>query len=117
MLLGLKTNIDILYESVEAIREQARSENFEDYEINLLLNQFLKQFLNPRQVKWILVDQPRELIQKKISENLDRYVQNDDKNLPELTQPEVTDHDETIQLKDTKRTTQDLNLKLKNDNA
>jgi hypothetical protein len=117
MLLGLKTNIDILYESVEAIREQARSENFEDYEINLLLNQFLKQFLNPRQVKWILVDQPRELIQKKISENLDRYVQNDDKNLPELTQPEVTDHDETIQLKDTKRTTQDLNLKLENDNA
>jgi hypothetical protein len=117
MLLGLKTNIDILYESVEAIREQARSENFEDYEIYLLLKQFLKQFLNPRQVKWILVDQPRELIQKKISENLDRYVQNDDKNLPELTQPEVTDHDETIQLKDTKRTTQDLNLKLKNDNA
>jgi hypothetical protein len=52
------------------------------------------------------------LIQKKISENLDRYVQNDDKNLPELTQPEVTDHDETIQ--DTKRTTQDLNLKLEN---
>jgi hypothetical protein len=88
-----------------------------DYEINLLLNQFLKQFLNPRQVKWILVDQPRELIQKKISENLDRYVQNDDKNLPELTQPEVTDHDETIQLKDTKRTTQDLNLKLEKDNA
>jgi hypothetical protein len=117
MLLGLKTNIDILYESVEAIREQARSENFEDYEIYLLLKQFLKQFLNPRQVKWILVDQPRELIQKKISENLDRYVQNDDKNLPELTQPEVTDHDETIQLKDTKRTTQDLNLKLENDNA
>jgi hypothetical protein len=29
MLLGLKTSIDILYESVEAIREQARSENFE----------------------------------------------------------------------------------------
>jgi hypothetical protein len=117
MLLGLKTNIDILYESVEAIREQARSENFEDYEINLLLNQFLKQFLNPRQVKWILVDQPRELIQKKISENLDSNVQNDDKNLPELTQPEVIDHDETIQLKDTKRTTQNLNLKLENDNA
>jgi hypothetical protein len=117
MLLDLKTNIFILYESVEAIREQARSENFEDYEINLLLNQFLKQFLNPRQVKWILVDQPRELIQKKISENLDSNVQNDDKNLPELTQPEVIDHDETIQLKDTKRTTQNLNLKLENDNA
>ena len=117
MLLGLKTNIDILYESVEAIREQARSENFEDYEIDLLLKQFLKQFLNPRQVKWILVDQPRELIQKKISENVDSNVQNDDKNLPELTQPEVIDHNETIQLKVTKRTTQDLNLKLENDNA
>ena len=117
MLLDLKTNIDVLFESVEAIREQARSENFEDYEIDLLLKQFLKQFLNPRQVKWILVDQPRELIQKKISENLDSNVQNDDKNLPELRQPEVIDHDETIQLKDTKRTTQDLNLKLENDNA
>lgn len=117
MLLDLKTNIVVLYESVEAIREQARSENFEDYEIDLLLKQFLKQFLNARQVKWILVDQPRELIQKKISENLDSNVQNDDKNLPELPQPEVIDHDETIQLKDTKRTTQDLNLKLENDNA
>ena len=117
MLLDLKTNIVILYESVEAIREQAHSENFEDYEIDLLLKQFLKQFLNARQVKWILVDQPRELIQKKISENLDSNVQNDDKNLPELPQPEVIDHDETIQLKDTKRTTQDLNLKLENDNA
>lgn len=117
MLLDLKTNIVVLYESVEAIREQARSENFEDYEIDLLLKQFLKQFLKPRQVKWILVDQPRELIQKKISENLDSNVQNDDKNLPELAQPEVIDHDETIQLKDTKRTTQDLNLKLENDNA
>jgi hypothetical protein len=81
----------------------------------LLLKQFLKQFLNRRQVKWILVDQPRELIQKKISENLDSNVQNVDKNLPELAQPEVTDHDETIQLKDKKHTTQDLNLKLEND--
>lgn len=117
MLLDLKTNIDVLFESVEAIREQARSENFEDYEIDLLLKQFLKQFLNPRQIKWILVDQPRELIQKKISENLDSNVQNDDKSLPELAQPEVIDHDETIQLKDKKHTTQDLNLKLENDNA
>lgn len=115
MLLDLKTNIDVLLESVEAIREQAHSENFEDYEIDLLLKQFLKQLLNPRQVKWILVDQPRELIQKKISENLDINVQNDDKNLPELPQPEVIDHDETIQLKDTKRTTQDLNLELENE--
>ena len=57
MLLDLKTNIVILYESVEAIREQAHSENFEDYEIDLLLKQFLKQFLNARQVKWILVDE------------------------------------------------------------
>lgn len=112
MLLDLKTNIDVLLESVKAIREQAHSENFEDYEIDLLLKQFLKQFLNPRQVKWILVDQPRELIQKKISENLDSNVQNDDKNLTELPQPEVIDHNETIQLEDTKLTTHDLKLKL-----
>jgi len=112
MLLNLKTNIDVIFESVEAIRQQAHSENFEDYEIDLLLKQFLKQFLNPRQVKWILVDQPRELDKKKISDNLDSNVQNDGKNLPELPQPEVIDHDETIQ--DTKRTTQDLNLKLEN---
>ena len=39
------------------------------------------------------------------------------KYLPELPQPEVINHDETIQLKDTKRTTEDLNLKLENDNA
>jgi hypothetical protein len=55
MLLNLKTNIDVIFESVEAIRQQAYSENFEDYEIDLLLKQFLKQFLNPRQVKWILL--------------------------------------------------------------
>jgi hypothetical protein len=79
MLLDLKTNIGVLHESVKAIREQAHSENFEDYEIDLLLKQFLKQFLNSRQVKWILVDQPRELDKKKISDNLDSNVQNDDK--------------------------------------
>jgi hypothetical protein len=56
----------------------------------------------------------RELKKKKISENLNSNVQNDDKNLPELPQPEVIDHDETIQLKDTKRSTQDLKLKLEN---
>jgi hypothetical protein len=55
MLLNLKTNIDVIFESVEAIRQQAHSKNFEDYEIDLLLKQFLKQFLNPRQVKWILL--------------------------------------------------------------
>jgi hypothetical protein len=52
------------------------------------------------------------LIKKNISEKIDSNVQNDGKNLPELPQPEVIDHDETIQ--DTKRTTQDLNLKLEN---
>jgi hypothetical protein len=114
MLLDLKTNIGVLHESVKAIREQAHSENFEDYEIDLLLKQFLKQFLNPRQVKWILVDQPRELDKKKISDNLDSNVQNDDKNLLELPQPEVIDHDETIQLEDTILTPQDLKLKLEN---
>jgi hypothetical protein len=114
MLLDLKTNIGVLHESVKAIREQAHSENFEDYEIDLLLKQFLKQFLNPRQVKWILVDQPRELDKKKISDNLDSNVQNDDKNLLKLPQPEVIDHDETIQLEDTILTPQDLKLKLEN---
>jgi hypothetical protein len=48
MILDLKTNIDVLFESVKEIREQAHSENFEDYEIYLLLKQFLKQFLKPR---------------------------------------------------------------------
>jgi hypothetical protein len=52
------------------------------------------------------------LIKKNISEKIDSNVQNDGKNLPELPQSEVIDHDETIQ--DTKRTTQDLNLKLEN---
>ena len=78
MPLDLKTNIDVLFESVKEIREQSHSENFEDYELDLLLKQFLKNF--PRQVKWILVDQPRELKKKKISENLNSNFQNDDKN-------------------------------------
>jgi hypothetical protein len=52
------------------------------------------------------------LIKKNISEKIDSNVQNDGKNLPELPPSEVIDHDETIQ--DTKRTTQDLNLKLEN---
>jgi hypothetical protein len=56
----------------------------------------------------------RDLKKKKISENLNSNVQNDDKNLPELPRPEVIDHDQMIQLKDTKRSTQDLKLKLEN---
>ena len=46
MPLDLKTNIDVLFESVKEIREQLHSENFEDYELDLLLKQSLKQFLN-----------------------------------------------------------------------
>ena len=41
MPLDLKTNIDVLFESVKEIREQSHSENLEDYELDLLLKQFL----------------------------------------------------------------------------
>jgi hypothetical protein len=50
MLADLRNNMRAISDSVKEIEEQAHSEGFEDFEINLLLRIFLKEFLSPKQI-------------------------------------------------------------------
>ncbi|HKG70960.1 MAG TPA: hypothetical protein VKA87_03620 [Nitrososphaeraceae archaeon] len=50
MLADLRNNMRAISDSVKEIEEQAHSEGFEDFEINLLLRTFLKEFLSPKQI-------------------------------------------------------------------
>jgi hypothetical protein len=50
MLADLRSNTHAIFDSVKEIEEQAHSEGFEDFEINLLLRIFLKEFLSSKQI-------------------------------------------------------------------
>jgi pyruvate/oxaloacetate carboxyltransferase len=50
MLADLRSNTRAIFDSVKEIEEQAHSEGFEDFEINLLLRIFLKEFLSSKQI-------------------------------------------------------------------
>ncbi len=49
MLADLRSNTRAIFDSVDEIKEQARSEDFEEYEVNLLLKSYLKEFLSKSQ--------------------------------------------------------------------
>jgi hypothetical protein len=70
MLLDFRSNTGAWLDSIEEIREQARKEGFSEQQTKLLLKQYLSGFLKKRQVRWILDEKPRRLLQKKLSEKL-----------------------------------------------
>lgn len=45
MLADLRSNTHAIFDSVDEIKEQARSEGFEEFEIDLLLKSYLKRIL------------------------------------------------------------------------
>ncbi len=49
MVEDLRSNTRAIFDSVDEIKEQARSEDFEEYEVNLLLKSYLKEFLSKSQ--------------------------------------------------------------------
>ena len=54
MLSDLRSNTRAIFDSVDEIKDQARSEGFEDFEIDMLLKSYLKEFLSKDQLKYIL---------------------------------------------------------------
>ena len=82
MLVDLRNTTSAIVNSIEEIRTQARSEGFEDHETNLLIRSYLNEFLNKRQIKYILKDRLRIKEQKKLTDKQDNSGQIDDKNVP-----------------------------------
>jgi hypothetical protein len=68
MLVDLRNTTATIIDAIEEIKIQARSEGFEDHETDLLINSYLKEFLNKDQIKYVLHDKPRRAKQKSLTD-------------------------------------------------
>jgi hypothetical protein len=83
----ISSALDDAEDRIEKIRLQARSENFSNHEIDLLLKKFLSGLKTKRQLKWMLTDKPRIREQKKLMEKWDINVPIDENNVPAIPVP------------------------------
>jgi hypothetical protein len=86
ILVDLRNSTATYFEQIENIRNQAYSEGLEDHEINLLIKNYLKEFLNRDQIKYILYDKARRAKQKSLTKDLGRSPQHD--NIPSIPAPD-----------------------------
>jgi hypothetical protein len=86
MLADLRNSTATYFEQIENIRNQAYSEGLEDHEINLLIKNYLKEFLNRDRIKYILYDKARRAKQKSLTKDLGRSPQHD--NIPSIPAPD-----------------------------
>jgi hypothetical protein len=86
MLVDLRNSTAIYFEQIENIRNQAYSEGLEDHEINLLIKNYLKEFLSRNQIKYILYDKARRAKQNSLTKNLGTSPQHD--NIPSIPAPD-----------------------------
>ena len=86
MLVDLRNSTATYFEQIENIRNQAYSEGLEDHEINLIIKNYLKKFLNRDQIKYILYDKARRAKQKNLTKDLGRSPQHD--NIPSIPAPD-----------------------------
>jgi hypothetical protein len=86
MLLDLKNSTATYFKQIENIRNQAYSEGLEDHEINLLIKNCLKEFLNRNQIKYILYDKARRAKQKSLTNDPGTSPQRD--NIPSIPAPD-----------------------------
>ena len=86
MLVDLRNSTATYFEQIENIRNQAYSEGLEDHEINLLIKNYLKDFLNRDQIKYILYDKARRAKQNSLTKNLGTSPQHD--NIPSVPAPD-----------------------------
>jgi hypothetical protein len=68
MLADLRSNVSIIVESIKEIRQQAKSEGFEEHEIHSFLRHYLSKFLSQNQVRYLLYWKPRRAVQKKLTD-------------------------------------------------
>ena len=85
MLVELVNDAETIFDRVQKVREQARSEGFNDYETELLLKSYLEKGLGKARAKYILYEKPRRETQKSLTNNIAKSCQNDDKNIIEDT--------------------------------
>lgn len=64
MLTDLRSNTQAILDSIYEIKAQARSEGFEDYEIDLLIRSYFKDSLSKNQFSYILYQKPKRKAQK-----------------------------------------------------
>jgi hypothetical protein len=88
MLADLRSNTQAILDSIEEIKAQARSEGFEDYEIDLLIRSYFKDVLSKNQLSYILYQKPRRKAQKNLIDKVGTSPQIDDNNVPQLAAPD-----------------------------
>lgn len=85
MLTDLRSNTQAILDSIDEIKAQARSEGFEDYEADLIIRSYLKEFLSKRRIKYLLSERPK-LLHKKLTDktaNIDQV-----EKIPEIPSPD-----------------------------
>jgi hypothetical protein len=90
MLVDLENNTRAIFDSIEEIRTQARSEGFEDFEIDLLLKPYLNRGMGRDRAKYILRDKSRRKKQNSLTKNLEKSSQIDDNNVPNIPAPDYS---------------------------
>lgn len=88
MLVDLENNTKAIFDSIEEIRTQARSEGFEDFETDLLLKPYLDRGMGRDRAKYILRDKSRRKKQNSLTKNLGTSPQIDDNNVPKIPAPD-----------------------------
>ena len=88
MLVDLENNTKAIFDSIEEIRMQARSEGFEDFETDLLLKPYLDRGMDRDRAKYILRDKSRRKKQNSLTKNLGTSPQIDDNNVPKIPAPD-----------------------------
>ena len=83
MLNDLRSNTRAIFDSVDEIKEQARIEGFEEFETNLLLKSYLKEFLTKSQLRYILHDKPITQSQKNLTNETHNIMQLDENKILE----------------------------------
>jgi hypothetical protein len=88
MLVDLENNTKAIFDSIEEIRTEARSEGFEDFETDLLLKPYLDRGMGRDRAKYILRDKSRRKKQNSLTKNLGTSPQIDDNNVPKIPAPD-----------------------------
>jgi DNA repair exonuclease SbcCD ATPase subunit len=87
VLTDLRSTMTSLYEQIQKIKQQAKLDGLSEYDTNLLIKTYLKEFLNDNQIKYILNDKARRAEKKKLLEK-NVTVPETNKDIPDIPAPD-----------------------------
>jgi hypothetical protein len=87
VLTDLRSTMTSLYEQIQKIKQQAKLDGLSEYDANLLIKTYLKEFLNDNQIKYILHDKARRAEKKRLLEK-NVTVPETNKDIPEIPAPD-----------------------------